>query len=226
MAPKYVDNHKEIFELIDDNNIEVLQKKYPRVIRHIPFIKFMIDMFREEYQDTYEAYLVHDYFIRVLWACDNIYEHRKEVLKEKEFIKTFLTSQEMDDYLTVLFNPKKCINDPGEYTFRLRTFILLGYCNHEVHNERIKKLFEIIEMIKNEGIEFEPTLELLLLRCYMNNNYDLLYNFIKNRDYYIEKINLNGYEKVHAGYGLLMPEADALFYDIDKIMAKRKKNII
>ena len=234
MKSNYIDSAYRICDLISKNDLETLEKEFPAVIKDLDFILFMSKIYHDVFNIKYDQYYRFNYFISVLRACNDIHYKKQEVFKDKELVKMIFLDDCLDGTLAMLFNPKSQKKDPSLGASYLQTF-LLTYDHHkvEIQSEKIKKLFSIIDEViylyyggNKDALRIDHYSMMLLFYGHMYGNYNYLYNYLDNREYYINKIRMNGYvDRITSLYALLFDDANDIFNDINKIFTKRKKEI-
>ena len=194
MSGKYLDNSKEIFCLIDEGRIDELKKKYPKVIDHLDFLRFMIFSYENNSCDMY-WFSEHD-FRSCLMVCEELKDKTEMIYKEKDLIKAIMNNYDLHYWLRVLFNPEFFIENDlvGYAASSINDMYFYEYDKVLVENDRIREFFQHMKNIREKHSNIlcsSVILNLIFFYCYMNNNYDYLYEYVSNDGYYNDKIKFN-----------------------------------
>ena len=197
-----------LFKIIHNKDIESLEKDYSELI------PYKDNLFNAS--DIYEKYVSSGKlsYGEINWMCNFLryisITDNKDFIVDDKVINVLGEPNHLniDAYIfiyTCLFYPFDIYNYNSNiyisYFNRLIKMIYRSKYNKNLfsNNPRLYKLLSVIEELEttyrpcfnNNSYQFLITL--ILGSCYLNDNYDVLYNFLKTPNDYIDKIALKGY---------------------------------
>ena len=231
VIPDRYQTAKEIYQLIKDGNDDELYEKYPMVKIYRKLLDLVIEAFFSTTSEEYTAYFVTGVFFGTYMSADKLYTKTKEMEEDFELFKQIVHLRtQQDDYMKIIFNPVVYNKHANVAAYQVQHIMWSGFdidvSNIEIHNEKIKKFFDVMRMVKNNYPHLNKDVEtaLLILYGHMNDNYEYLYRYLDNYDFYQERLMLNNYSD-HDRVTVLSEATNKMFINIPKIFIKYDKNI-
>ena len=165
---------------------------YPEVKDYMEFLKMVVSITKEEEYNYNTNWFIDNDFLSCLKVCEELKDKMDMILKEKDLIRALMINLNLDKWLVLLFKPESCDSICVGAT-SIMELLDIDFTNVVIHDERIRLFINrIIDMSKNHK-ELKPVfiMHLVFFYCYMNNNYDYLYEYVSNDGYYNDKIKFN-----------------------------------
>lgn len=206
----------DLFKMLEDHKEDELNKTHPELISYKETLYHIIDIYKKylERDNMYTKY--HGYFERINWL-GSFLEYLK-ITDNKDFRlnkdvldilgePTFKNQRGYFFMYASLFYPDEFKeNNTRSYVGNFSNLLKIIFkrdFNKELFkdNKRLYRLLEIVEELKVKyhkfynKYEYKYIISIILSSCYINDNYLLFYNFLKNPNYYVDKLVVKGYAR-------------------------------
>ena len=210
---RYMNCHRDVFELISKNDIETFKKRYPDLKDTVPLFRLINDILKSINTCSID---LNDYS-SVINISNDLIPFYKNIANEKELLKiVYYNTRNFYDYFLLLFNPEHFKNIPRLAVFPMaRLFSFKIDDLSIIKSNRIKLLFEKIDecrIIMNDNVMI-----VLLLYGFINNNYDALNKYLDNYEFFKSKYYFDHNEGPEE-FSLVSDEVITMFEDMDNYL--------
>lgn len=191
----------EMFQLaIERGDYKELVSKYPIFKGHEKILEMLIKLLFSRINTHYDVSMFFDGLVEFIRTIGD-----KEYELSPDYLLFLMASQNIyyNYYLACLMCGKEYFKrNPHGYIYYFTQMISNRIMrpladNIELEDPKLQKLSEVTREIKNRYyvayLENMSCADTILARCYCYDNYDYIFKFLKNPNYYMERIVMNGY---------------------------------
>lgn len=210
---KYQNRYKEIYELIDKNEIDKFKYIFYEIEDTVRFFQLILKAYHSVISGGYIDWLDFGSVVNISKDmnpyCDDIELDLDLLINVYSHTHTFF------DYLRLLFNPEVYSNIPRLAVYPTkRLFDVTIEDFNSIHSDRLRLFFKKIDECRK--IKDDNVMIVLLLYGHVHNNYDALNKYLENYKYFSKYFYKN--KQLPKDFCLVSDEVITMFENMDNFL--------